>query len=52
MGEFYFWQIYWENVIHGGLMIRSCHGQESFTNSFSSNLKTVNLKMFTNHEGI
>ena len=30
-------------VLYGELMIRSCQGQESFTNTFSSNLKTVNM---------
>ena len=34
------------------LMIRSCQGQVSFTNSFFSNLKTVNLKIFASHDGI
>ena len=34
-----------------GLMTRSCQGQECFTNAFCSNLKTVNLKVFDNHEG-
>ena len=33
-------------------MIRSCQGQGSSANTFSSNLKTVDLKMFANHEGI
>ena len=33
-------------------MIRSCQGQGSSAKAFSSNLKTVNLKMFANHEGI
>ena len=44
-------QIYWGTLLHEGLMIRSCQGQGSFTNAFSSNLKTVNLKIFANHEG-
>ena len=38
------WQmgaIFWEAVLHGGLMIRSCQMWGSFTNAFSSNLKTV-----------
>ena len=35
-----------------GVMIISCQGQESFTNTFSSNLKTVNLKTFANHKRI
>ena len=39
-------------VLYGGLMIKSCQGQRSFTNSFSSNLNTVNLKIFANHEVI
>ena len=55
-----FWQIYWGTVLHGewgggggvGVMIISCQGQESFTNTFSSNLKTVNLKTFANHKRI
>ena len=42
----------WETVLHGGLMVRSCHRQGSFTSAFSSNLKTINLKIFANHEGI
>ena len=45
-------QIYWEAVLHGCLMIRSCQGRESFTNAFSTNLKTVNYKVFVNHERI
>ena len=49
-GHFY-GKIYWGTALHGGLMIRSCHRQGSFTNAFSSNLKTVNLKMFANHGG-
>ena len=39
-------------VLHRRLMIRSCRGRGSFTNVFSSNLKTVNLKIFANHVGI
>ena len=40
-----FWgKIYWVTVLHGELMIRSCHGQGSFTNAFSNNLNTVSLK--------
>ena len=42
----------WGTVLHGGLMIRSSHRQGSFTNAFCSNLKTINLKIFANHEGI
>ena len=35
-----------------GLMIRSCKGGwEIFTNVFSSNLNTVNLKNFPDHGG-
>ena len=31
-------QIYWGAVLHGGLlMIRSCQGRISFTNTFSGN---------------
>ena len=33
-------------------MIRSCHEQGGFTSTFSSKLKTVNLKMFANRDGI
>ena len=33
-------------------MIKTCHGWGIFPNAFSSNLKTVNLKIFANHEGI
>ena len=47
-----FVQIYWGTVLHGGLMIRSWEWQGSFTNAFSSNLKTVNPEIFVNHEGI
>ena len=32
-------------------MIKSCQ-EESFTNAFISNVKTVNLKIFPNHGGI
>ena len=35
----------WATAPHGGLIIRSCQGLVSFTNAFSSNLKTVNLKI-------
>ena len=52
MGDTFFAQIYWETVLHRGFMIRSCQGQESFTNTFSSNLKTVNFKILANHERI
>ena len=38
--------------LHGGLMIRLLHGQGSFTDPFSSNLKTVHRKMIANHEEI
>ena len=44
--------MYCGTVLHGGLIIKSCQGQGSFTNVFSSNLKTVNLKVFAYHEGI
>ena len=45
---------YMGNGVGGGVgvMIISCQGQESFTNTFSSNLKTVNLKTFANHKRI
>ena len=33
-------------------MIRSYEGRGSFINLFSRNLKTVNLNIFANHEGI
>ena len=36
----------------GGLMIASCKGSWSFTNAFSSNLNTVNPKVFPKHDGI
>ena len=45
-------QIYWVTDLHGGLKIRSCQRQKLFTNAFYSNLKTVNLKIFANHEEI
>ena len=51
-GTNFFGKTYERTVGHGGLMIRSCQGQESFTNAFSSNLKTVNLAIFPNYEGI
>ena len=38
-------------IIEGNLMMRSCQERESFTNTFSTNLKTLNLKFFTNHKG-
>ena len=31
------------------LMIRSCNWRKSFTNAFSSNLNSVNLKIFPGH---
>ena len=40
------------SVLHGELMVRSCQGQGSFTNSISKNLKTASLKMFANREDI
>ena len=44
---------FWGAVLHEGLMIRSCQGWGSFSNAFSSNLKTVyDLEVFGNHEGI
>ena len=43
--------MYWGIVRHGGLMIRSWQERGSLTNAFSSNIKTVNLKIFANHEG-
>ena len=33
-------------------MIRSCQGQRRFANAFFSNLKTVSLKIFANHNRI
>ena len=43
----------WEMaILHGRLMIRSYQRWGSFTNAFSSNLKTVYLNIFPNHEGI
>ena len=42
-------KICWGSVLHGGLMIRSCQERGSFTNAFSNNLETVNLKIFANH---
>ena len=36
----------------GRLMIRSCQKGESFISAFSSNLKTVNLKISPNHGAI
>ena len=51
MGDKLFLANLLETVLHGMLMIRSWKGQGSFTNPFSSNLKTVNLKTFVNYEG-
>ena len=51
MDHIFWWgQIYWVTVLYGGLKIRSCQKQESFTNAFYGNLKTVNLKIFADHE--
>ena len=52
MGDKFLGQICGGTVLHGGLMIRSCQGQGSFTNAFLNNPKTVNLKNFANIEGI
>ena len=43
-----FEQIYGEGFYTGELMIRSCRGE----GRFPSNLNTVNLKLFINHDGI
>ena len=40
----WFWKTYWGTVLHDRLMIRPWQEQGSFTNAFSSYLKTVNLK--------
>ena len=54
--KYFLWQMgnkYLGAVPHGGATVKSCLGWGSFTNAFSSNLKTVyNLVLFTNHEGI
>ena len=42
----------WGFVLHRGLMIRSFQGRGSLANPFSSNLNTVNLKTFPDHDGI
>ena len=44
----------WGTILHGKLMIRLFQGWGSFTNAFSSNLKTlcINLEIFINYEGI
>ena len=39
-------------ALHGELLVRSRQGRGTFTNPLSSNLKTVNLKISPNHEGI
>ena len=44
--------ILWGAVLYGTLMIRSCQERGSFTNAFSCNLKTLNMKIFPNHEGV
>ena len=36
-------------VVYGGLMITLCKGWGSFTNAFSSNLKTINPKVLPKH---
>ena len=48
----FFWTNLLGAVLYRGLIMRSCQGLGSFTNAFSSNVKTVNLKIFVNHEGI
>ena len=35
----------------GGLMIALCKGRGSFTNGFSSNVNTINPKVFPKHGG-
>ena len=53
MGEaIYFEEIYEGAVLQGELIIRSCQGQGNLRNTFFSNLKIVNLKIFPNQEGI
>ena len=37
-------------VLDGRLIFPSCQEWGSFTNVFSSNPKTLNLKIFANHE--
>ena len=39
-------------VLHRELTIKSCQGGRIFTNTFSSNLKIVNLNIFPNYGGI
>ena len=40
----------WGSALHGGSRIRSSKGGGSFTNAFFSDLKTVSIKFFDNHE--
>ena len=41
----------WEDVLHGNYWSNHARGRKSFTNEFSSNLNTVNLKIFPGHGG-
>ena len=36
----------------GGLMIALCKERRSFTNALSSNINTINPKVFSKHDGI
>ena len=52
MGDKPFSANLWGVVLQGGLMVALCKGRENITNAFSSNLKTINPKVFPKHGGI
>ena len=52
MGDKQFGQTYWGLFYMGGLIITLCKERGSFTNAFSSNLKTIHLKVFPKQGGI
>ena len=47
-----FQEKFMREVLNRGLNITSCQGERRFTNTFSSNLKTVNLNNSPNFGGI
>ena len=48
----YFWAAFLGDFATWRVNDISCQGQESFTNAFSNNLKTVYLKHFANHQRV
>ena len=52
MGDKPFGETYWGVFYMGGLIITLCEERGSFTNAFSSNLKTIHLKVFPKQGGI